>query len=90
MLIVESYLVVHNLVILELQYITFNSSFENLSSTFFSLQMEMFLSRLNFYEFRVRPLGLFEVSNELILVYFSAVVTYLTYIMQYRMQMYET
>lgn len=64
---------------LELQHITLNS-FENLSFPSFSLQIEMFLSRLNFYEFRVRPLGLFEVSNELLLVYFSAVVTYLTYI----------
>lgn len=54
----------------------------NSSSTSFSLQLEMFLSRLNFYEFRVRPLGLFEVSNELLLVYISGLITYLTYIMQ--------
>lgn len=46
----------------------------------------MFLSRLNYKEFRVRPLGLFEVSNELILIYMSGLVTYLTYIIQYDMQ----
>lgn len=46
----------------------------------------MFISRLNYHEFRVRPLGLFDVSNELILVFLSALVTYLTYIIQYGMQ----
>lgn len=46
----------------------------------------MFLSRLNFYEFHVRPLGLFEISNELILVFLSGLVTYLTYILQYGVQ----
>ncbi|XP_030078656.1 putative gustatory receptor 93c [Drosophila hydei] len=50
------------------------------------MKLEMFLSRLNYNEFRVRPLGLFEVSNELILVFMSALVTYLTYIIQYEMQ----
>lgn len=49
----------------------------------------MFLSRLNFYEFRVRPLGLFEISNELILVYLSGLVTYITYIVQYGMQTHQ-
>ncbi|XP_030078654.1 putative gustatory receptor 93c [Drosophila hydei] len=49
-------------------------------------QLEMFLCRLNYNEFRVRPLGLFEVSNELILVFMSALVTYITYIVQYDMQ----
>ncbi|XP_062126215.1 putative gustatory receptor 93b [Drosophila sulfurigaster albostrigata] len=49
-------------------------------------KLEMFLSRLNYNEFRVRPLGLFDVSNELILVFLSALVTYLTYIIQYGMQ----
>lgn len=55
-------------------------------SSSFLLQLEMFLSRLNFYEFRVRPLGLFEISNELILVFLSGLITYLTYILQYGMQ----
>ncbi|KAH8417793.1 hypothetical protein KR222_005975, partial [Zaprionus bogoriensis] len=50
------------------------------------IRLEMFLSRLNFFEFRVRPMGLFEVSNELILVFLSGLVTYLTYILQYSMQ----
>ncbi|XP_023166400.2 putative gustatory receptor 93c [Drosophila hydei] len=50
------------------------------------MKLEMFLSRLNYNEFRVRLLGLFEVSNELILVFMSALVTYITYIMQYEMQ----
>ncbi|EDV92661.1 GH18711 [Drosophila grimshawi] len=50
------------------------------------MKMEMFLSRLNLYEFRVCPLGLFEISNELILVFLSGLVTYLTYILQYSMQ----
>ncbi|KAM8707186.1 hypothetical protein ACLKA7_011306 [Drosophila subpalustris] len=49
-------------------------------------KLEMFFSRLNYREFRVRPLGLFDVSNELILVFLSALVTYLTYIIQYGMQ----
>ncbi|EDW15294.2 uncharacterized protein Dmoj_GI22858 [Drosophila mojavensis] len=44
--------------------------------------LEMFLCRLNYNEFRVRPLGLFEVSNQLILVFLSALATYLTYIIQ--------
>ncbi|XP_017967763.1 putative gustatory receptor 93c [Drosophila navojoa] len=50
------------------------------------MKLEMFLGRLNFFEFRVRPLGLFEISNELILVFLSGLVTYLTYIIQYGMQ----
>ncbi|KAH8310734.1 hypothetical protein KR044_002803 [Drosophila immigrans] len=52
----------------------------------YRFQLEMFLSRLNYNEFRVRPLGLFDVSNELILVFMSALVTYLTYVIQYGMQ----
>lgn len=46
----------------------------------------MFYNRLHYTEFCVRPLGLFEVSNELFLVFLSALVSYLTYVMQYRMQ----
>ncbi|EDW58680.1 putative gustatory receptor 93c [Drosophila virilis] len=51
------------------------------------MKLEMFLNRLNYNEFRVRPLGLFEVSNELILVFLSGLVTYLTYILQYSVQL---
>ncbi|XP_034488425.1 putative gustatory receptor 93c [Drosophila innubila] len=50
------------------------------------MRLEIFLNRLNFYEFRVNPLGLFEISNELILVFLSGLVTYLTYILQYGIQ----
>jgi len=49
-------------------------------------QWEMFLSRLNFFEFRVRPLGLFEVSNEVILLFISSMITYFTYVVQYGIQ----
>ncbi|XP_034115279.2 putative gustatory receptor 93c [Drosophila albomicans] len=50
------------------------------------VRLEIFLNRLNFFEFRVNPLGLFEISNELILVFLSGLVTYLTYILQYGIQ----
>ncbi|XP_017968118.1 putative gustatory receptor 93c [Drosophila navojoa] len=56
------------------------------NNRYWHMKLEMFLSRLNYKEFRVRPLGLFEVSNELILIYMSGLVTYLTYIIQYDMQ----
>ncbi|EDV54233.1 putative gustatory receptor 93c [Drosophila erecta] len=50
------------------------------------VKWEMFLSRLNFFEFRVRPLGLFEVSNEFILLFLSSMITYFTYVVQYGIQ----
>ncbi|EDW97909.1 putative gustatory receptor 93c [Drosophila yakuba] len=50
------------------------------------VKWEMFLSRLNFFEFRVRPLGLFEVSNEVILLFLSSMITYFTYVVQYGIQ----
>nr|NP_732665.1 gustatory receptor 93c [Drosophila melanogaster]Q9VD74.2 RecName: Full=Putative gustatory receptor 93c [Drosophila melanogaster]AAF55925.2 gustatory receptor 93c [Drosophila melanogaster] len=50
------------------------------------MKWEMFLSRLNFFEFRVRPLGLFEVSNEVILLFLSSMITYFTYVVQYGIQ----
>nr|XP_036673094.1 putative gustatory receptor 93c isoform X2 [Drosophila suzukii]XP_036673095.1 putative gustatory receptor 93c isoform X2 [Drosophila suzukii] len=50
------------------------------------VKWEMFLSRLNFFEFRVRPLGLFEVSNEVILLFISSMITYFTYVVQYGIQ----
>ncbi|XP_001999834.3 putative gustatory receptor 93c [Drosophila mojavensis] len=62
-------------------------SFENCcvsESKDWHMKLEMFLSRLNYKEFR--PLGLFEVSNEMILVFMSGLVTYLTYIIQYDMK----
>ncbi|EDV92660.1 GH18712 [Drosophila grimshawi] len=46
------------------------------------MKMEMFLNRLNYHEFRVCPFGLFEVSNELILMFLSSLVTYFIYILQ--------
>ncbi|XP_017073446.2 putative gustatory receptor 93c [Drosophila eugracilis] len=50
------------------------------------VKWELFLSRLNFFEFRVRPLGLFEVSNEVILLFLSSMITYFTYVVQYGIQ----
>ncbi|XP_017123845.1 putative gustatory receptor 93c [Drosophila elegans] len=50
------------------------------------MKWEMFLSRLNNFEFRVRPLGLFEVSNEVILFFLSSMITYFTYVVQYGIQ----
>lgn len=44
------------------------------------------MSRLNIFEFRVRPLGLFEVSNEVILFFLSSMITYFTYVVQYGIQ----
>ncbi|XP_016959707.2 LOW QUALITY PROTEIN: putative gustatory receptor 93b [Drosophila biarmipes] len=49
-------------------------------------KLELFLSRLHHQELQVRPLGLFEVSNELTLFFLSAMVTYLTFLVQYGMQ----
>ncbi|XP_041447668.1 putative gustatory receptor 93c [Drosophila obscura] len=50
------------------------------------MMFDIFVTHLNLYEFRVRPLGLFEISNELVLVFVSALVTFLIYIIQYEMQ----
>ncbi|XP_017058166.1 putative gustatory receptor 93c [Drosophila ficusphila] len=50
------------------------------------MKWEMFLSRLNVFELRVRPLGLFEVSNEVILLCLSGMITYFTYVVQYGIQ----
>ncbi|SPP82949.1 putative gustatory receptor 93c [Drosophila guanche] len=47
---------------------------------------DMFVTHLNLYEFRVRPLGLFDVSNELVLVFLSALFTFVIYILQYKMK----
>ncbi|KAH8293695.1 hypothetical protein KR054_003235, partial [Drosophila jambulina] len=52
----------------------------------YHIKMDLFLGRLNHQELRVRPLGLFEVSNELTLFFLSAMVTYLTFLVQYGMQ----
>ncbi|KAH8251723.1 hypothetical protein KR038_005360, partial [Drosophila bunnanda] len=52
----------------------------------YHMKMDLFLGRLNHQELRVRPLGLFEVSNELTLFFLSAMVTYLTFLVQYGMQ----
>uniref|UniRef100_A0A6P4ER12 Gustatory receptor n=1 Tax=Drosophila rhopaloa TaxID=1041015 RepID=A0A6P4ER12_DRORH len=50
-------------------------------------KLELFLGRLHRQELRVCPLGLFEVSNELTLYFLSAMVTYLTFLVQCRMQL---
>ncbi|BFF91400.1 putative gustatory receptor 93b [Drosophila madeirensis] len=50
------------------------------------IKMEIFLGRLNHQQLRVCPLGLFEVSNELTLFFLSAMVTYLTFLVQYGIQ----
>ncbi|XP_026840171.1 putative gustatory receptor 93c [Drosophila persimilis] len=47
---------------------------------------DMFVTHLSLYEFRVRVLGLFDVSNELVLIVLSALVTFVIYVVQYRMQ----
>ncbi|XP_017022053.1 putative gustatory receptor 93c [Drosophila kikkawai] len=49
--------------------------------------LEVFFTHLNLYEFRVRPLGLFDISNELFLDFLSALITYLTVVIQYGMQL---
>ncbi|KAH8282301.1 hypothetical protein KR054_006795, partial [Drosophila jambulina] len=49
--------------------------------------LEVFFTHLHLYEFQVRPLGLFEVSNELLVYFLSALITYLTVIIQYGMQL---
>ncbi|XP_022221253.2 LOW QUALITY PROTEIN: putative gustatory receptor 93b, partial [Drosophila obscura] len=50
------------------------------------ITLEIFLGRLNHQQLRVCPLGLFEVSNELTLFFLSAMVTYLTFLVQYGIQ----
>ncbi|XP_033246069.1 putative gustatory receptor 93c, partial [Drosophila miranda] len=47
---------------------------------------DLFVTHLSLYEFRVRVLGLFDVSNELVLIVLSALVTFVIYVVQYRMQ----
>ncbi|KAH8248519.1 hypothetical protein KR032_000235, partial [Drosophila birchii] len=49
--------------------------------------LEVFFTHLNLYEFRVRPLGLFDISNELLVDFISALITFLTVIIQYGMQL---
>ncbi|KAH8243616.1 hypothetical protein KR032_008896, partial [Drosophila birchii] len=63
---------------LENYYVTESKSYH--------MKMDIFLGRLNHQELRVRPLGLIEVSNELTLFFLSAMVTYLTFLVQYGMQ----
>ncbi|XP_037729789.1 putative gustatory receptor 93b, partial [Drosophila subpulchrella] len=49
-------------------------------------KLELFLGRLHHQKLQVCPLGLFEVSNELTLFFLSAMVTYVTFLVQYDMQ----
>ncbi|KAH8375172.1 hypothetical protein KR200_010182, partial [Drosophila serrata] len=48
--------------------------------------LDMFLTHLTLHELRVCPLGLFKVSNELLLVFLSALVNYFTVVIQYGLQ----
>ncbi|EDW23780.1 GL23738 [Drosophila persimilis] len=52
----------------------------------YHIKFEIFLGRLNHQQLRVCPLGMFEVSNELTLFFLSAMVTYLTFLVQYGIQ----
>ncbi|XP_017058097.1 putative gustatory receptor 93b [Drosophila ficusphila] len=49
-------------------------------------KLELFLGGLQHRALRVCPLGLFEVSNELTLFFLSAMITYLTFLVQYGLQ----
>ncbi|XP_044250056.2 putative gustatory receptor 92a [Drosophila takahashii] len=52
----------------------------------FRRMLEIFYTHLNLCQFRVSILGLCEITNELFLMILSAVVTWLAFIAQYRMQ----
>ncbi|KAH8344045.1 hypothetical protein KR084_003609, partial [Drosophila pseudotakahashii] len=52
----------------------------------FRKMLEIFFTHLNLCQFRVSILGLCEISNELFLMLLSAIVTWLAFIAQYRMQ----
>ncbi|KAH8282302.1 hypothetical protein KR054_006794, partial [Drosophila jambulina] len=49
--------------------------------------LDVFYTHLNLHKFRVRPLGLVNISNEMLVVFLSALVTYITFIIQYGMQL---
>ncbi|KAH8293423.1 hypothetical protein KR054_000276, partial [Drosophila jambulina] len=53
----------------------------------FHTMLEIFYTHLNLYQFRVRIWGLCDVSNELFIIYISALVTWMVFIAQYTMQM---
>ncbi|KAH8236491.1 hypothetical protein KR026_003632 [Drosophila bipectinata] len=50
------------------------------------MKMDLFLGRLLHQEVRVYPLGLFEVSNELTLFFLSAMITFVTFLIQTQWQ----
>ncbi|XP_017102645.2 putative gustatory receptor 93b [Drosophila bipectinata] len=50
------------------------------------MKMDLFLGRLLHQEVRVYPLGLFEVSNELTLFFLSAMITFVTFLVQTQWQ----
>jgi len=60
--------------------------FEYFLVVFLSLQLEIFFTHLNIYQFRVSILGLCEISNQLFLKFLSALTCWLAFIAQYRMQ----
>ncbi|KPU79394.1 uncharacterized protein Dana_GF27688 [Drosophila ananassae] len=47
------------------------------------IQLDMFYTHLNLYEFRIRPWGLFDVSNKKFLLFMSALISWLVYLAQY-------
>ncbi|XP_041630452.1 putative gustatory receptor 92a [Drosophila kikkawai] len=53
----------------------------------FHTMLEIFFTYLNLYKFRVRIWGLCDISNELFIIYISALITWMVFIAQYSMQM---
>ncbi|KAH8243610.1 hypothetical protein KR032_008894, partial [Drosophila birchii] len=53
----------------------------------FHTMLEIFYTHLNLYQIRVRIWGLCEVSNELFIIYMSALLSWMVFIAQYTMQM---
>ncbi|KAH8331283.1 hypothetical protein KR067_013565, partial [Drosophila pandora] len=49
------------------------------------IQLDMFYTRLNLYELRIRPWGLFDVSNQTFLLFMSALISWLVYLAQYNL-----
>ncbi|KAH8255351.1 hypothetical protein KR038_001544 [Drosophila bunnanda] len=50
-------------------------------------KMEVFVTHLNLYQFRVRLLGLFDISNKFFPVVVTGMITYLVFIVQFVMQL---
>ncbi|XP_054089083.1 putative gustatory receptor 93c [Zeugodacus cucurbitae] len=54
----------------------------NRSVSFLSYIVEIFINRMNLYEFKPNVLGFFDISSDILVMFLSASVTYLTYILQ--------